>query len=45
MINTAVIKRNVIKYVALLFLYGGKPFMFIGNWFWKKHRKILDWNE
>jgi len=23
----------------------GKPFTCIGNWFWKKHRTVLDWNK
>jgi len=23
----------------------GKPFTRIGNWFWKKHRDVLDWNQ
>jgi hypothetical protein len=22
-----------------------KPFTRIGNWFWKKHRDVLDWND
>jgi len=45
MINTIVIKRTLIKYLALLLLYGGKPFMSIGNWFWKRHRDVLNWNK
>ncbi len=45
MINKAVIKRTIIKYLALCFLYGGRPFMSIGNWFWKRHRDVLDWDK
>jgi len=23
----------------------GKPFTRVGNWFWKKHRDVLNWNK
>ena len=26
-------------------LYMGKPFTAIGNWFWKMHKRVLDWND
>ncbi len=39
------IKRCLIKYVGWGLLYCGKPFSAIGNWFWKKHKKVLDLND
>lgn len=38
-------KKAVVKYLGWALLYMGKPFTAIGNWFWKKHRKVLDWNK
>jgi hypothetical protein len=36
---------DLIKYIGWGLLYCGKPFTAIGNWFWKKHRAVLDRNE
>jgi len=38
-------KRTLVKYIGWALLYAGKPFTYIGNWFWKMHRKVLDWNK
>jgi len=38
-------KRKAIKYLGWGLLYMGKPFTRIGNWCWKKHRTVLDWND
>lgn len=38
-------KRTAIKYMGWALLYIGKPFTAIGNWFWKKHKHVLDWND
>jgi len=38
-------KKRAIKYLGLTLLYMGRPFTNIGNWFWKKHRTVLDWND
>tara|TARA_E500000178_G_scaffold334886_1_gene371235 strand:- start:3964 stop:4086 length:123 start_codon:yes stop_codon:yes gene_type:complete len=38
-------KRKLITYLGLGLLYMGKPFTSIGNWFWKKHKQVLDWND
>jgi len=39
------IKKEAIKYFGWALLWMGKPFTSIGNWFWKLHRKVLDWND
>jgi len=39
------IKKEAIKYLGWVLLWMGKPFTSIGNWFWKLHRKVLDWNK
>jgi hypothetical protein len=39
------IKRQAIKYLGWALLYMGKPFTRIGNWFWKMHKRVLDWND
>ena len=39
------LKRTLVKYLGWALLYMGKPFTAIGNWFWKKHRAVLDWNK
>jgi len=38
-------KRKAIKYLGWGLLYMGRPFTHIGNWFWKKHKQVLDWND
>ena len=38
-------KRTCIKYMGWALLYMGKPFTCVGNWFWRKHRQVLDWNN
>ena len=39
------IKRQAIKYMGWALLYMGKPFTCVGNWFWKMHKRVLDWND
>jgi hypothetical protein len=39
------LKPTLVKYLGWGLLYMGKPFTCIGNWFWKKHRAVLDWNN
>ena len=39
------LKRTSVKYFGWGLLYMGKPFTAVGNWFWKKHRAVLDWNN
>lgn len=34
-------RRYLIKCVGFSFLYAGKPFTKVGDWFWKKHRTVL----
>ena len=43
--NVTKLKPTGVKYLGWALLYMGKPFTRIGNWFWKKHRKVLDWNK
>ena len=38
-------KRKAIKYLGWTLLYMGRPFNKIGDWFWKRHRDVLDWNN
>ena len=38
-------RKQVVKYFGWALLYMGKPFTAIGDWFWKKHRDVLDWND
>ena len=38
-------RKQVIYYFALALLNTGKPFTRIGNWFWKKHRTVLNWDK
>jgi len=44
-INLKPLKRFLIRYLGLGLLYCGKPFSRIGDWFWKLHRTVLDWND
>lgn len=44
-INATKLKRTLVKYLGWGLLYMGKPFTCIGNWFWKMHRIVLDWNK
>ena len=39
------IKRQAIKYLGWALLYMSKPFTCVGNWFWKMHKRVLDWND
>lgn len=38
-------RRCLIKYAGWGLLYCGKPFTSVGNWFWKLHRKVLNWDK
>ena len=38
-------KHNLNTYLGWGLLYMGKPFTRIGNWFWKKHKEVLNWND
>ena len=38
-------RKQAVKYFGWGLLYMGKPFTAIGDWFWKKHRDVLDWND
>ena len=44
-INAIELKRTSVKYLGWGLLYMDKPFTSIGNWFWKLHRTVLDWNK
>jgi|MGYP000061364271 hypothetical protein len=35
-------KQTLIYYTGLAFLKVGSVFSSIGNWFWRRHRDILD---
>jgi len=39
------LRRIAIRYLGWGLLYMGRPFTCVGNWFWKLHRKVLDWNN
>jgi len=39
------VRKYSIRYLGWGLLYMGKPFTRIGNWFWKLHRTVLDWNN
>jgi len=39
------LKRTLVRHLGLALLNTGKPFTCIGNWFWKKHRTVLNWNK
>ncbi len=39
------VKKNLVIKLSYSFLHIGKPFTYIGNWFWHKHKQILDWNK
>ena len=39
------LKRTSAKYFGWGLLYMGKPFTAVGNWFWKRHRDVLDWGN
>ena len=45
LINVTNLKRILVKHLGLALLNIGKPFTSIGNWFWRKHRTVLDWND
>ena len=45
LISNTKLKPTLVKYLAWALLYTGKPFTRVGNWFWKKHCKVLDWNK
>ena len=39
------LKPFLVKCLGWGLLYMGKPFTKIGNWFWKRHRDVLDRNK
>lgn len=45
LISVTKLKRTLVKYLAWGLLYMGKPFTCVGNWFWKLHCTVLDWNK
>jgi hypothetical protein len=45
LISNTKLKATGVKYLAWGLLYMGKPFTCVGNWFWKLHRTVLDWNK
>tara|TARA_R100000030_G_scaffold75023_1_gene58196 strand:+ start:241 stop:426 length:186 start_codon:yes stop_codon:yes gene_type:complete len=45
LINATNLRRTLVKYLGWALLYMGKPFTSVGNWFWKKHRDVLDWGN
>ena len=45
LINVTNLKRTSVRYLGLALLNMGKPFTSVGNWFWRKHRTVLDWND
>ena len=38
-------KRAAVRYLGWGLLYICKFFSAIANWFWKKHKLVLDWND
>jgi hypothetical protein len=44
-ISVTNLKPILVRYLGWGLLYMGKPFTAIGNWFWKKHRDVLDWGN
>lgn len=38
-------RKKLVYYFAMALLNIGKPFSRIGNWFWKKHRTVLNWDK
>ena len=45
LISNIKLKPTLVKLLGWGLLYMGKPFTAIGNWFWKLHRTVLDWNK
>ena len=45
LISVTKLKRTLVRYLGLALLNTGKPFTRIGNWFWKKHRTVLNWDK
>ena len=45
LISNTKLKAIGVRYLALALLNTGKPFTRISNWFWKKHRTVLNWNK
>jgi hypothetical protein len=45
LISSTKLKRTLVRYLGLALLNTGKPFTRIGNWFWKKHRTVLNWDK
>ena len=45
LINVTNLKRTSVRYLGLALLKMGKPFTSVGNWFWRKHRTVLGWND
>ncbi len=40
-----VMNRAAVRYLGWGLLYVCKFFSAIANWFWKKHKHVLDWND
>jgi hypothetical protein len=38
-------KKKLTYYLAMALLHSCKPFLAIGNWLWRMHRVVLDWNK
>ena len=45
LISVTKLKRTLVRYLGWGLLNMGKPFTRIGNWFWKKHRTVLNWDK
>lgn len=45
LISVTKLKRTLVRYLGWGLLNMGKPFTRIGNWFWKLHCTVLDWNK
>ena len=43
--NVIPMRKTCVYYLGMTLLAIGKPFTRIGNWFWKKHRTVLNWNK
>jgi hypothetical protein len=45
LISSTKLKHTLVKWLGWGLLYMGKPFTAVGNYIWKLHRKVLDWNK
>jgi len=39
------LRRTLVSALGLSLLAIGKPFTKVGNWFWRRHRAVLNWNK